>query len=101
MAIDPSERLAVRMMTIGEFANAFRVSRRTMEGLLQKHPVGFKVGNRWRFDASDVTRLREALECSSSPAVTARHSGMSGGLSPAAAMAKARQLLAVRLKARR
>ncbi len=52
-------------MTIDEFAALFRVSRRTMEGLLRKHPVGFKVGTRWRFQDADVASLRNALECSS------------------------------------
>lgn len=92
--------MSQQLLTIDEFAAEFRVSRRTMEGLLQKHPVGFKVGNRWRFSQIDAARLREALECSNSPTGTGRQTGMSGALSPAAALTKAHALLTARSQKR-
>jgi excisionase family DNA binding protein len=83
-----------RLLTVEEVADRFRVSRRTLQAHIRRHPFYRLIGRRKLFTEDDVRKIYESLSCpSNSHADTAAPIGTCVAPSEASLWTKAQALL--------
>src|SRR5215475_14649668 len=83
-----------QLFTLEEVAERFRVSRRTLQDYIRRHPYYRTLGRRKLFTEADITRLYEAMPCPSNSTENAEApTGTSAAPSEASLWTRAAALL--------